>query len=286
MHDPMTVAHEIKFPWYSDRPWPKKYRRDPSAWGRKQGWKKMTPVERSHRSEMCPEGYRNTFITIWHVDPEKDGSDDSCGYGYVRLTKMQIEKLRNACWHEAHNPHFLCCSKKEWDGTYAEAESLHRGLVLLVCRALRIRITFDEASKYAAESTHIIDCGKTGNEFCFLPGYHSNSEKDRESDREDQFLQLLCGVARNIITDRRPWWKHPKWHFWHWKIQVHALTHFKRWAFSRCSKCGKGFSWGYAPVTNSWNGTGPKWFRSEKDVFHSDCNHPANDCVCSAESTN
>ena len=63
MHDPMTVAFEIRYPW-------KKY----GASGRNE-------FERN---------YHEPFITIWHVDPEKDGSDDSCDWS-GRKTK-QAEK--------------------------------------------------------------------------------------------------------------------------------------------------------------------------------------------------
>jgi hypothetical protein len=44
MHDPMTVAHEIK-----------------------------SPVKDKN-------GYRRTLLTVWHKDPCKDGTDDSCGW--------------------------------------------------------------------------------------------------------------------------------------------------------------------------------------------------------------
>jgi hypothetical protein len=235
------------------------------------------------KSKFFPKGYRNSLVTIWHVDPERGGSDDSCGFGYVRLTKWQIERLKNASWSEGRNPHFLRCQAKTWDGSVVEAEHLHRGLIVLVCRVLRIRLTWSEVCRYAAEATHIKDIGKAGDAFCFLPGYHSNSVRDSQLAREEHFRQLMCGVARTILTDKRPWWKHPRYHFWHFKVQVHFLTSFKRWAFSRCCKCGKRFSWGYAPVTNSWNSTGPRWFRGERDVFHSDCNRPWDSCVASAE---
>lgn len=284
MHDPMTVAIEIKYPWYRSRPWPKRFRKNPHPFALRHRWEQMTPTEQKRRSPLWPEGYRETFITVWHVDPERDGSDDSCGFGYVRLTLKQRERLRNACWSEAHNPHFLCCASKEWHGTHSDAEALYRGLVFLVCRVLKIKITFDEAARYASEAIHIRDCGKFGDTFCFLPGYHTNSGADTESLREDHFHGILCGVARNILTDRRPWWRHPRWHFWHWKIQSHPLLSFKRWAFSRCCKCGKRFSWGYSPITNSWNAGGPRWFRGEKDVFHADCNRPTSDCVAETES--
>ena len=64
-----------------------------------------------------------------------------------------------------------------------------------------------------------------------------------------------------------PW----RWHLWHWHIQVHPVQQFKRWAFSRCSKCGGRFRWGYSPVSGSWHGTGPLWFRSERNTYHSEC---------------
>lgn len=56
-----------------------------------------------------------------------------------------------------------------------------------------------------------------------------------------------------------------------WKIQIQPLLAFKRWAFSRCCRCHKGFKWGESPVSHSWNGTGPLWFRSEQHIYHDAC---------------
>jgi hypothetical protein len=61
VHDPMTVAHEIKVPWR--RHWP----------GSK-------------------DTYRPTLVTIWHVDPEKDGSDDSCDFSGTRRPLRPTER--------------------------------------------------------------------------------------------------------------------------------------------------------------------------------------------------
>lgn len=284
MHDPMTQAHEIKYPWWKHTPWPKKFR---NSGDRKFAWRRMqqeVPASQLRRMDsFWEDGYRETFLTIWHVDPERDGTDDSCGYSRVRLTKRQIERLRNACWHEARHPHFLRCPAKEWTGSIAEVESLYRGLVFLVVRVLRLKVSYEEIALYAIDRTHVHDCGKAGSVFCFQPGYHTNFAADREDDREHHFHSILCNVASNLLTDRRHWWQHPKWHFWHWKFQCHPLNNFKRWAFSRCSKCGGRFTWGYSPVTNSWHGTGPLWFRSEKDTYHSDCNRPSDPCLASSE---
>lgn len=285
MHDPQTVAHEIKYPWYRHKPWPKKYR-GLQGWDKQHAWReRMTDSERRGRDKFWDEGYRDTFITIWHVDPGGDGSDDSCGYSYVKLTKQQRGILHNAAWHEGRHPHFLCCAAKEFTGTVLECESLYRGLVFLVCRVLRLKITYEEAARYASEATHIKDCFRFGGAFCFLPGYHTNSKIDSEDDRQEHFTDILAGVARSILTQRRPWYRHPKWHFWHWKIQCHPVQLFKRWAFSRCCKCGRRFTWGYSPVSGQWNGTGPRWFRGEKGVYHSNCDQPQNECVASSDPT-
>lgn len=65
MHDPSTVAFEIKYPWYK---------------------KDHKPGE----SSFFPKGYRDTFITIWHVDPETDATDDSCGWHEPPLTNKEL----------------------------------------------------------------------------------------------------------------------------------------------------------------------------------------------------
>jgi len=63
---------------------------------------------------------------------------------------------------------------------------------------------------------------------------------------------------------------HPRWHVHHWRIQVHPVQKFRRWAFSRCVGCGRRYSWGYAPVSGQWGGSGPRWFRSESN-YHQEC---------------
>lgn len=244
MYDPLTLAFEIKYPWRKNKPWPEGKRR----------WEELSESEQRNRSSFWKEGYRNTFVAVWHKDPEH-GSDDSCGYSRVRLTKEQVERLRNAAWSEGRNPHFLICPEKEWFGNVAEVESLFRGMVLLVCRVLDIKMSFDEISRYAAERVHFVDIGKSGNCFCFVPGYHTNSKKDSADDRQDHFCTMLCGVASGLLTLQRPWYRKPKWHVWHWRLQVHPWQTFYRWAFERCSKCGGRFAWGTSDVIGDWNGT-------------------------------
>lgn len=61
-----------------------------------------------------------------------------------------------------------------------------------------------------------------------------------------------------------------KWHVWHWHIQIHFTQKLKRWLFERCVECGRGYSWGYAPISHQWDGPGPRW-RPHRVNYHHEC---------------
>lgn len=262
MHDPNTVAFEIK------RPWPMRS----GLAGQKWWWP--------------------SIITIWHRDPERRGSDDSCGWFTPPFSKVQREIVKWLAHDEARTPWFMSLSAKT-NQNPVECESYVRGAFLLVSRCLENRcgwrpwrwrkrsVSLDEATRWAAEMVH----NSTDNfrsSLCFLSGWHGNLYRDPELNtvEEDVFFRERCAegflgaIMGYILRQRRPWYRRPRWHVWHWRIQVHPVQQFKRWAFSRCCKCGKRFKYGYSPTTNSWNGTGPRWFRSEPEVFHSECDQP------------
>lgn len=87
--------------------------------------------------------------------------------------------------------------------------------------------------------------------------WHLDPEKDGTDDSCDWFGRKRKGFRI-----------HPRWHFWHYRIQIIPLQNFKRWAFSRCEECGGRFKWGEAVYSAGWDSTGPLWFRSEKGVHH------------------
>lgn len=64
MHDPMTVAFEIR------RPWPKVTKRGTDLRGKRVSLPFIRTLGR--------EFYFPALVTVWHVDPQKDGTDDSC----------------------------------------------------------------------------------------------------------------------------------------------------------------------------------------------------------------
>lgn len=67
MHDPMTLAWEIKSPF-------------------------------KRKSALFKDGYRETLVAIWHVDPEKDGTDDSCDWFNSKRKRWRIHPQYHF-WH-------------------------------------------------------------------------------------------------------------------------------------------------------------------------------------------
>jgi len=207
MHDPMTVAFEIRYPW-------KAYKNPRTEWERR---------------------YRSSFITIWHIDPERDGSDDSCDWFGRKLTQREKDFAKHLIENE-----------------------------------------FDNLRSFFSQWVPAPCSKHTNREDCYEAGCHLGDHLPVCD--QDEMIGRVMNIFRCYKRELR--WRYPvRWHFWHWRFQIHPLQTFKRWAFSKCCKCGKRFSWGYCPVSGSWYGTGPRWFRSESNVYHSDC---SGSCVTGA----
>lgn len=251
MHDPQTVAFEIRYPWL-------KYGRK----ARKGVAGGLGDFERT---------YRASFITIWHVDPERDGSDDSCGW-FKRARhgdRASLEQIRKDF-------------DFEWDPDYggwfhkdgSPAMSTIAIVIAMVRRAAWTHfgkkwkpvdrflkshfLQIVEFAENATDSMHPMISGKYG-----------------FGRREDRIAESASIVYGCILRWEQPWYKHPRYHFWHWRLQVHPWQTFRRWALTRCASCGKRFLWGYSPVSYQWDSPKPKFLRGEVGLYHSDCRHPA-----------
>lgn len=205
MHDPSTVAFEIRW-----------------------------PIE----------------ITIWHEDPQTDGTDDSCGWFKPKYTEEQRRKvLQDAECHASSLQGIF----KVWDDSN-RLEIIYDIYRLAKWNLYRQRLN-------AKDYQEILDLALNTWDNIKVHGPASQEEYDR----------MILNMGRIIMGNRRPWWRHPRWHIHHWRIQVHCIQRLKRWLFSRCEACGGRFAWGEHPITNRWHGTGPLWFRSEQGVFHQGC---------------
>jgi hypothetical protein len=259
MHDPLTVAFEIKYPW--------------RHYSRAERKKATTPFDKEWRRT-----YRNSFITIWHKDPELHGSDDSCGWFTPRFSQETKDICKTLAGDEAREPWFMARSEKSISDPIL-CERLLFGAFMLVSRCLvnrgvmRREVTTEEATRWASMATHnSIDNFR--NSLSFLSGYHSNWYKDgipntEEQDkfwREEQARSFFGAIAGWILRDRRHWFQKPRWHVWHWRFQIHPLQKIRRLLFDRCEMCGKRFAYGETPC-GSWSGD---------KVWHMGCAQSAN----------
>lgn len=167
-------------------------------------------------------GTKFRLVDIWHCD--RGHTDGACGWSYPRLTEKQRRAMRDLGFWEAREKHYLRYPFKIYTADLAEREALYRALILTISRVLRIRISYEEAATIASER-----CGLGGYDgldriFCWVPGYHSNSPKDRDDDRSQHWAQTCAGIARGLLARRRPWWRHPRWHIHHWRFYVPALV--------------------------------------------------------------
>ena len=174
---------------------------------------------------------RFNLLNVWHVDPCRGASDDSCGWTFPRLTTAQHQAMKDLGWWEGRERHYLRYPFKQYRAEVADREALYRAAILLVAKALRVRMSFGDASTMAAERFGVGGCEGPDRLFCFLPGYHTNHADDRAEDRADHWRQECTAIARLILLRHRRWWQHPRWHFWHWKLTFPGLRNV--WLRSR-----------------------------------------------------
>lgn len=235
MHDPSTVAFDIPNPLTLHR----------ARW----------PVG-NRALEM------DSLVTVWHEDPQTDGSDDSCGYSHYKVTVAESAQL-----------------KERARGEYKFYMGEH-GYVMHPIEAVFTiwrRIAWDHDKRESLtlgeiERIFSLACNPSDNLRSLV--MWAQDPETTEEKRIEEFANLWRCIYRLYRTHHRRWWQTPRWHFWHWRLQIHPLLNFKRWAFSRCCRCGKGFAWGYSVCTDQWHGGGPRWFRSEPNVYHHDCTKP------------
>ena len=240
MHDPSTVAFEIYYPWH------------------KRFWQTDSQYMMEKNSK-----FHTPFITIWHEDPETDGSDDSCGWfmrskhGDKKILEKIIKEFEfnwDSNWTSENNNRYYTGYFRP-DGTMNM--SIH-GIVLdLFFRAAHIVFNCNHKkkdkyiNKNLARILHFaenpIDSLHTSITRKFE---NACGEPYSEASRKEWIQTTASIIYGYILRDARPWYKHPRWHIHHWHFQIHPLQGIKRYLFDRCVICKKGFKWGETPITN------------------------------------
>ena len=208
MHDPKTVAFKIRYPW-----------------------RKYPPG----KDKLFPKGYRESFITVWHVDPEINGYEDSCGYIYPNVTGEHAKEVEKAITNEFQLHELF------------EEISFNRFVpkydVLTMLYSAYSRLCWWMLHKKDLR-TKDLDCilGLAYNHSDNLRGYCDRERRRIDPMDRYEVKRFYWLLARQVLYVHRKWWQHPRWHIHHWKLQIHPWQHFTRWAFSRCAGCGKRFS--------------------------------------------
>lgn len=212
MHDSKTVAFEIPNPFARRYPWA-------NDWG---GW-------------WFRWAHRPALIVIWHNDPESDGSDDSCGWRGPRrkdwpqrFAKWPAKELswyatgHGVRWFD--HPDFPRCMLLDSDDGTKENFVFHGvsqgdALALTIAAFRIIAWQCDRKELSPKLLAKAIELGTT---------LDAGRRFDPTSNREER-LSALTYLVSDYLRATRPWWRHPRWHVWHWSIQVPPLQRLMRW---------------------------------------------------------
>ena len=220
--------------------------------------------------------YRSPFITIWHVDPEIDGTDNSCGW-FARSKHGDpavLKKIRSAI-------------ESDFDRTYV-SESNHTmyltGYFTPVTGAPVMSVLSIVLNMFSAASWVFFNYNRRKQKRWMRDNLYDIlhfAENPTDSLRDDVLGTFRLGTGEKwnreealnnyasiiygwLLRSNRKWYQHPRWHIHHWEIQFHLWQNFKRRYFDKCCICGKrGFK---GAACGDWNGT-KRW--------HQECDQSA-----------
>lgn len=227
------------------------------------------------------------LIDIWHVDNCKDGTDNNCGW-HMRARhgdKKVLKEIISAFKFEwSSGVPFGWFDKETGRKPNYSSQAITLGMFRIAANEV-----FGHWSKKADRFLrynifHILHFAENSCDSLYTSitnhYYFKLSEKDKRSDDrcqnlDDRIEEMARCIYAWILNQNRPWWKHPRWHFWHWKLQIHSLQAIRRKWISRCHICGKRFSNHNEPVIGRhWDNPPKRWFeffRSEQDISHMSC---------------
>ncbi len=209
MHDPHTLAFDIKYPWKNEH------------------------------------GYRDSFISIWHCDPCKDGSDDSCGW-FKRARHgnqdvlRRIEKAFEFDWDSTFTSEG---SGKTYDtGLFYKSGGMPRfsviavvlNLFLLAAKEYYKDRCGDDMTKMWSLANKFM-CKNLYDIIIFAENptdslHDSLVQKWGDDDDRKARIHNMAGIIYGwILRADLKWYQHPRWHIHHWELQIHPWQKFKRW---------------------------------------------------------
>lgn len=197
--------------------------------------------------------FGRSVATVWHIDSETDGSDDSCGWFRPRLTEAQLTKLKKL----ARTEYEFWLSPKYRDSITGRIPFSAPEILAWTWGCVAHELHGRRFNSLNHEE--LVECIMlAANPYDNLRSVIADAYSDMwETER------LLILVARCYLRYHRQWWQHPKWHVHHWSIDIHFISKIKRWLFTRCDHCHKRFGWNETLVGN-WGG---------EKLWHQGCYH-------------
>lgn len=192
-------------------------------------------------------GYRESIITIWHVDPEIGGSDDSCGWFSPPADKDMKEKVlkmardqyrsifaRKVAIVEGKDYAYICYNQD----TY--------GMIYWSWRALK---AMGKKGWQYGKPLSPMELDEIYN----LATNPVDNFQHHKCNSVEEFEQTFLLIWRAFRRFHRKWYQHPRWHIRHWRVQFLPFRNLKRRYWDKCCVCGKrGFK---TPAIGNWEGT-------------------------------
>lgn len=196
--------------------------------------------------------YRSPLLTIWHVDPETDGTDDSCGH-FIRerhSNQEVLKKIKDEFNFNFKHNYWFDKEGKQIFSTIGTLMEMYRTAAWIHFKHNRKK-TNRFLRKYCADiisfAENPVDCGGDN----ITGKYFISTNSDLLS--EERFRGLAGMVYTDILRKERKWYRHPKWHIHHWEFQFHPFQYLKRRYWDKCSVCGKRGTKTY--FVSDWGGT-------------------------------
>lgn len=202
--------------------------------------------------------FGRNIANIWHVDPETDGSDDSCGWSRPKMTKEQSEKIKARAkseyefWLEKRNRRSMLGGQP-----MAVYEIIYWVWCCVAYELDKRAILYSKKGLSAGELNEIMQLSSNPHDSIRSVAIEGTTEFGYETER------LFSIVARAYLRYHRKWWQHPRWHLHHWKININLISKCKRWLFKRCDVCGKRLGWNETAM-GDWGGV---------KIWHQLCHH-------------
>lgn len=165
------------------------------------------------------------YLSLWHIDPATDGTDDSCGWGKSKLTEKEKKKLKGI--HEFEKWSVLE-NFKLW-----KPENLMK---IVFTEYHIIKWTLYRKRMDISDYQYVLDLCL--NMYDDLRIYPENPDYEFDS--------FFWNLARLVKRKHRKWYQHPRWHFHHWKFRL-SKGKFLQYRMEKDSGwvriCGKGLCW-------------------------------------------